>query len=179
MSEFVLNLSYLISSLSEENDRLKAENHHKAAIIAKNYEDLGSTKKILDEKNRELEVLQKENFGLLADKTDRLRKLNQLLAQTGHQIREIDSLIISNSELKKKNSKIFTEKLSLETHNNALELQVKHLRRKISQNLTENAKLKKRPKALGLFRPKRTLSSGILPLPKKKRRKIILESDDE
>ena len=172
MSEFVLNLSYLISSLSEENDRLKAENHHKAAIIAKNYEDLGSTKKILDEKNRELEVLQKENFGLLADKTDRLRKLNQLLAQTGRQIIEIDSLIISNSELKEKNSKISTEKL-------ALKLQVKLLRRKISENLTKNAKLKKTPKSSGPFRPKRKFSSGMVPLPKKKRRKIILESDDE
>ena len=145
MSEFILNLSYIISSLSEENDRLKAENHHKAAIIAKHNEDLGSTKKILDEKNREVKVLQNENFRLLADKTDRLRKLNQLLAQTGHQIIEIDSLIISKSELKEKNLKISTEKLALEGYNLALELQVKHLRKKFQKILPRMLNSRKHP----------------------------------
>ena len=251
MSEFKLDLSHYIRSLSNENDRLKAENHHQAAIIAKHNKDFGSSvkfrirtekekanlkrenillqdrikklenlnskdsseikissekeeksnhqssmvntlqaridgqkkfakafndlnernRKILDEKNRELEVLQKENAEILADKTDRLRKVNQLLAQTGHQIIEIDSLIISNSELKEENSKVLTEKLALETHNNALELQLKHLRRTISEYSTKNAKRKKTDK--------RKSSSGMVPLPKKNRRKIIVQSDDE
>ena len=255
MSEFKLDLSHYIRSLSNENDRLKAENHHQAAIIAKHNKDFGSSakfrirtekekanlkrenillqdrikklenlnskdsseikissekeekcnhqssmvntlqaridglrcgqkkfakafndlnernRKILDEKNRELEVLQKENAEILAEKTDRLRKVNQLLAQTGHQIIEIDSLIISNSELKEENSKVSTEKLALETHNNALELQLKHLRRTISEYSTKNAKRKKTDK--------RKSSSGMVPLPKKNRRKIIVQSDDE
>lgn len=174
-----------VRSLNEENDRLKAENNQQAAIIAKQNEDLDSSLKfrrgqkkfakkmdrILGEKNRELEVLQKENSEVLADKTDRLRKLNQLLAQTGHQIIEIDSLIISNSELKEKNLKVLTEKLALETHNNALELQLKHLRRTISEYSTKNAKEKKTAK--------RKSSSGMVPIPKKNRRKIIVQSDDE
>ena len=81
MSEFISNLSYLVSSLSEENDRLKAENHHQAAIIAKHNEDFGSsvTFRIIAEKEKA--NLLREKY-LLQDRIlQRLRMIHLLFLE--------------------------------------------------------------------------------------------------